>query len=151
MSKLKRFSFTLQKLLDYKEQVLEAEGIVLANMNAILARLIAEQNEMRRQRGERRELLQKISAAGITAMEMETHKNFLIALDFSLRQKGQQIALQQQAIHRQMEKVRQAKLEVSTMEKLRERKLEEYNYLAQKEEERLIEEFVTTSKAMANS
>ncbi len=149
MRGLKRFSFSLQKLLDYKEQVLEAERIVLNDMNAVLAKLLEEQAEMRRQREERKKRLDHLCAAGISAMEMETHKNFLIALDFTLKQKGQQIALQRQAIHRQMEKVREAKLEISTIEKLKERKQEAYHYLAQKEEERLIEEFVTTSKAMA--
>ncbi|HHY53623.1 MAG TPA: hypothetical protein GX499_10355 [Clostridiales bacterium] len=130
--------------------MLEAERVVLSDMNAILAKLMEEQSEMRRQREERKKLLDRLCAAGITALEMETHKNFLLALDFSLKQKAQQIALQRQAIYRQMEKVRDVKLEISTIEKLRERKQEEYDYLAHKEEEQLIEEYVTTSKAMAN-
>ena len=145
---MKQFSFSLQKLLGYKEQVLEAERIVLGDMNVVLAGLLTEREEMSRQRGTRQELLRQLCAAGISAMEMEAHKNFLTALDFTIRQKGQQIALQRQAIARQTEKVRQAKLELSTMEKLRERKQEEYNYLLQQEEERFIEEYVTTAKEL---
>jgi flagellar biosynthesis chaperone FliJ len=60
-----------------------------------------------------------------------------------------QIALQQEAVERQMEKVREAKLEISSIEKLRERKLEEYNYLDNKAQEQFIEEFVSTAKAMS--
>lgn len=147
---MKRFSFSLQKLLDYKEQMLETERIVLADMHAILAGLTAEREKMLGQREERRQLLQQLSAEGISAMEMETHKNYLTALDFTIQQKERQIALQRQAIARQMEKLREAKQEVSTIEKLKERKREEYDHLAQKEEERLIEEFVIASRAMAN-
>lgn len=144
---MKKFSFSLQRLLGYKEQLLDAERAVLADMNAVLNRLIAERDDMQRQQAERCELLRQKALEGMSAIEMETHKNYLTALDFSIRQKKQQIEMQRAAIDRQTDKVREVKLEISSMEKLRERKLEEYNYTAAKEEELFIEEFVSYAKA----
>lgn len=147
---MKKFSFSLQKLLDYREQMLEAERTILADMNAILNGLIQEREELQQQQTDRSAQLRELTAGGISAMEMETHKNYLTMLDFTIRQKRQQIELQRRAIDQQTDKVREAKIEISTMEKLRERKLEEYNYGVQKAEEQMIEEFVSNARAVAN-
>lgn len=145
---MKKFSFSLQKLLDYKEQLFDAERRALADMRAALARMEQEREDMSAERATRTADFCQKAARGIPAVEVETHKNYLTMLDFSIRQKNQQIELQNQAIDKQADKVREAKLEISTIEKLRERKLEEYNYAASKEEELFIEEFVTNTKAV---
>jgi hypothetical protein len=41
-------------------------------------------------------------------------------------------------------------MEIQTIEKLKENKLDEYNYLDRKEQELFIEEFVSNTKATAN-
>jgi len=144
---MKKFSFSLQKLLHYKEQVLDVERTVLADMNAVLNALTAERDKMTCERGERVRWLRKKTASGIAAIEMESHKNFLTSLDFAIKNKEQQIKLQRAAVEKQQDKVREVKVEISTMEKLRERKLEEYNYKAQKADELFIEEFVSYGKS----
>ena len=148
---MKKFSFSLQKLLSYKEQILDTERTTLANMNAVLAGFMAELEEMQAQREERTAEFREKSKIGMPAIEMESHKNFLTSLDFLIKQKKLQIRLQKAAVDKQQTRVREVKIEISTMEKLRERKLEEYNYKHQKAEELFIEEFVSYGRTAATA
>lgn len=146
---MKRFQFSLAKLLRYKEQLLDVERGVLAEMNARLNALNGElmelQNELKRSGDE----LNRKYTEGITAPEIARHKTYLDALMEAIRQKEWEIRLQQQAVDRQTDKLREAKLEISTLEKLRERKLEEYTYLENKQNELFIEEFVGNQRAVS--
>lgn len=142
---MKKFAFSLQKLLDYKEQMFDIEMTVLADMRAVLTRLEQELAEMKDDQNSRAAQLRQKMMRGIPAIEMETHKNYLTMLDFSIKQKAQQIEMQKVVIDKQADKVREAKIEISTMEKLKERKLEEYNHAAGKAEEIFIEEFVANA------
>jgi len=148
---MKKFNFSLQKLLDYKEQLFDVERTILGDMHAALNGMLEERDEMRRQHTGRSAELREKMIAGISAIEMETHKNFLTMLDFSIKQKEQQIELQRKAIDKQTDKVKEAKIELSTIEKLKERKLEDYNYEANKAEQAFIEEFVSNKKATSQS
>lgn len=145
---MKKFQFSLQRLLNFKEQAFEIEMTVLAEMNAVLASL---QNELIVIGEERKARIlsynQKVMG-GIAPMEISLHKVYLKALEESIEQKKIQIAMQKKAVEKQTEKVREAKIEISTIEKLKEKKLEEYNYLANKAQELFIEEFVSTKRAM---
>jgi len=146
---MKKFSFSLEKLLRYREQLFQAEQIVLRDMRAALAQMEAALEAMRLDRKRRtqeyREKLEQI----MIASEMELHQAYMRILDENIIQKHRQIQLQQMAIDKQIDKVREAKVEISTIEKLKEKKLDEYNYLAGKENELFIEEFISTQKAMS--
>jgi flagellar FliJ protein len=85
---------------------------------------------------------------GITIPEMDIHQKYMKLLDGYIDQKLAQIRFQQVVIDKQVERVREAKIEISTIEKLREKKLEEYNHIALKKAEEFIEEYVTTQTAM---
>lgn len=145
----KKFAFSLQKLLNFKEQLFDVERNILSEMNAILRAMHDELAALYREHKEKSEEFLECCAAGITTGEMAIHKNYLRAVEQAIRDKHKQIELQQEAVDRQTDKVREAKLEISTMEKLREKKLEEYNYLDNKAQEQFIEEYVTSAKAMA--
>ena len=148
---MKKFAFTLQRLLDYKEQVFEAERNILVEMNAVLARLYAELSAMREELAARVSAFNAKAAQGILPAEIQAHKYYLVVLNEGIRSKEAQIEMQQQAVDRQMDTVREAKLEISTMEKLRDKKLEEYQYLVTKADEQFIEEFVSNQRAVSAS
>ena len=145
---MKKFQFSLQKLLDYKGQVFDAERGVLAGMHARLNELHEELEQMRAELRRSGDELTRKYAEGITSLEITRHKTYLSAIGDDIVLKQREIELQRQAIDRQTDKVREAKLEISTMEKLKEKKLEEYTYLENKLQEQFIEEYVSTQKAM---
>jgi flagellar FliJ protein len=144
---MKRFAFSLQRLLDYKEQLFDIERGILAEMNVVLnemrSHLADLQTELRRSSDELNEKYQ----TGITALEIGSHKVYLTSVGESIVEQQHHIEMQMEAIDRQADKVREAKIEISTIEKLKEKKLEEYNYQAQKEEELFIDEFVRYQSA----
>lgn len=145
----KKFGFSLQKLLSYKEQVFDIERSVLGDMQAVLQRLRSELADLQREHVLRAGEYSRMISEGTTPPEMERHKNYMMQVDLAIRQTEKQIELQQLAVEKQMDKVRECKIEISTMEKLREKKLEEYNYLESKAQELFIEEFVGNARASA--
>ncbi|MCL2033870.1 MAG: flagellar export protein FliJ [Oscillospiraceae bacterium] len=148
---MKKFIFTLQKLLDYKIQVLDAERATLAEMNAVLRSFEDTLASLRAERARRSSEYQKQIAAGITPVDMQMHRNYLRTLDDLIFQKEVQIDMQRKVIDKQMDKVRETNMDISTMEKLKETRLEEYNYLERKEQELFIEEFISNKKVMSDA
>lgn len=144
---MKKFKFSLQKLLNYKEQIFDIEQGVLAGMNARLHTLREELQSIRDTSRQSAAELNEMAAKGCTALELARHKNYLVILDEAIAEKEWEIMLQRQAIERQTEKVRDAKVEISTMEKLKEKKLEEYQYRENKAQELFIDEFVNNKRA----
>jgi flagellar FliJ protein len=84
---------------------------------------------------------------GLTALEIGTHKAYLTSVGESIALQELRIMQQIEAIDKHTDVVREAKIEISTIEKLKEKKLEEYNYQVQKEEELFIDEFVRFQSA----
>ena len=144
---MKKFSFSLQRLLNYKEQLFENERNILAEMQAVLSQLEQELNDMKNEHLRRVAEYNEKIIEGLLPAEMQTHKYYLMVLDEGIRDKIEQIKLQQQAVDRQMDIVREAKLEISTIEKLKEKKLEEYIYTEAKADEQFINEFVTNQRS----
>ena len=144
---MKKFQFSLQKLLNYREQLLNIEMGTLNNMYARLRALQDELEAIENGLVAANEGFKRRTAEGILAMQMVSHNAYIESLHDDILTKNNQISLQQQAIDRQMDKVREAKIEISTMEKLKERKIEEYQYLEMKEQELFIEEFVSNKSA----
>ncbi len=147
---MKKFSFSLQRLLDYTKQILDVERATLGDMNAVMRGFQEELEATRADRVNRVAAYSERLAQGTTPLDMEMHRNFLRNLDDRIFNKEVQIDMQRKVVEKQTDRVRDVNIEISTMEKLREKKMEEYKYLETKEQELFIEEFVTSSKAIAN-
>ena len=146
---MKKFRFSLETVLDYKQQVLDAlqkeHGVIMAQVKEqeeYLAGLEADYRDMDAEFCQRK-------LEGITILDAMRYGQ-------SLRAMGRQI---QQAVYRLEELRRQeeakrlevvaAKQDTSSIEKLKEKKLDSYNKAVQKSEEAMIDEFVSTTRAMA--
>lgn len=148
---MKKFSFSLQRLLNYTEQLLDVERATLADMNAVLRGFINELEDMRRERVRISLEYAEKNAAGTTPNDMQMYRNYLRNLDEEIFNKEIQIEMQRRVVSKQEDKVREVNMEIKTMGSLREKKLEEYNYMDAKEQELFIEEFVSNAKATAGS
>lgn len=145
----KKFSFSLQRLLDFKVQLFDVERTILAEMNALLQQMNQELEDLYREHREKTQELREESARGMTSLQWMNHKNYLRLVEELIQEKLRQIELQVEAIERQTDKVREAKIEISSIEKLKEKKWEEYVYKENKAEEQFIEEFVSNTRAVA--
>ena len=145
---MKKFFFPLDKVLDYKEQVLDG-------LKAEHARILMKVRECERAIEELEQLHRDCTAEfrknklnGIKISEIHTYENYLEALGVKIRIKQDQLEKVKLREEAKRNEVVEAKKETSTLDKLKEKKREEYDKEVQKEEERFIEEFVTTKSAM---
>ena len=146
---MKKFNFTLQSLKRYNDQVLSGEKSVLGRLRAELAE---QQSLLDEKTAEYEQSIIKLNALvseGTTAMRLSLHNKYVSSLQQDIYRIKAQMAQKREEIEIQLEKVVEATKEVSKLEKLEEKQLEEYRYAAQKEEELRIEEFV--SNGVSNS
>lgn len=139
---MKKFAFALDKVLEFKRQY---ENSIRNEHAAIMheirlqeerfAELSAKDKEIRAQ-------MQREQEAGCQILRIHTFEGYLEYLKgemFRVTQRLKNLRFQEEQKRRELIA---AKTDTTSIDKLKERKLEEYNYLVQKEQEQLIEEFV---------
>ena len=135
---MKKFRFSLETVLDYKQQALDALQV---EHGAILAQVKAQEAEIQEMEAAYRHLngeFARRKLEGITIVDAMKYDQYLRAMEL----------LKQQAEEKRQEVV-EAKKETSSIEKLREKKLDGYNKALQKSEEAMIDELVSTKRVMA--
>ena len=142
---MKRFEFSLNKLKGYKEQVLDREKNDLAHLRRQQQQYIDEKTALERKlKASNKEFLEK-SAAGMTVLQVTTFKGYHQSLSAQIRELEASIEKMEERVQRQLTVVIEATKEVSSLEKLEDKQLEEYNFKVAKAEEQFIAEYVTNS------
>lgn len=143
---MKKFEFSLSKLQNYKEQILAAEKNTLGILRKELVDLENEFEEIGRVIELKNEELAYAMVRSVTPADFAMQKLYITAkqqerhsVKFAILEKEEEVA-------KQLEVVIEATKEVSTLDKLEEHQLEEYNYLQLKEDELFIEEFVNSQR-----
>ena len=140
---MKKFNFTLKKMREYKKQILEGEkGYLLtlySEYNTLEQRYDGLNEEMKKVCLEASEAMKSgISVRDIQVFEMKKA---------SIRREQAQLRIQMNVMESSIEKQRRVVVnmsqEVSGLDKLEEKQRAEYNYLVNKENEQLIEEFIS--------
>ncbi len=147
---MKKFKFSLDSVLSYKQQVLDAlqgeHAALLAQVRAQEEVLDAVWKEYRDCDDEYRQR----KAEGIPIGDALFYQNGLRVLEQDIQRETDKL----EALRRKEEKKRRevvdAKIDTSSIEKLKEHKLEDYHKAVQKAEEALIDEFVSSARARAS-
>ncbi len=146
---MKKFRFSLETVLDYKQEVLSA---LQTEHAAILARVHAQEDLLEELENYYSELDAEFTERkleGITILDAMQYEQYLRATERQIEEAVEILKqLQAEAEAKRLEVV-EAKKDTSSIEKLREKKLDSYNKAVQKSEELIIEEFVTTTRVMA--
>lgn len=144
---MKKFNFTLQSLKKYNDQMLDSEKSVLGRLRAELAEMQAELDAKNAEYELSIDKLNELVRGGTTAMRLSLHKKYVSSLQQDIyRIKGRMVQKRDE-VEQQLQRVIDATKEVSKLEKLEEKQLEEYRYAAQKEQEQIIEEFVSNGSS----
>ncbi len=146
---MKKFYFALDTVLRYKEQVLDGLKAEHARILAKVRDCERAIEELERRHQSCTEELRQNKMDGITVREIHTYENYLESLGLQIRQKKEYLEQLRKKEEAKRNEVVEAKKETSSIDKLKEKKLEAYNKEVQKEDEQFIEEYVATKRAMA--
>lgn len=140
---MKKFQFTLQKLMDFRQQELDRQKNTLSVLQAELQRIYEEKDELSRKVEEFSAELGEVCRSGAQAYEISVRKRYIVSLQQEIHARELSAAQKQEEINRQLGVVVEATKDVRTLEKLEEKQLEDYKAAAVKENEQFIEEFVS--------
>ena len=137
----------MQSLKKYNDQVLDSEKSVLGRLRAELAEMQAELDAKTTEYELSIDKLNELVRGGTTAMRLSLHKKYVSSLQQDIYRIKGRMAQKRDEVEQQLQRVIDATKEVSKLEKLEEKQLEEYRYAAQKEQEQIIEEFVSNGSS----
>ena len=145
---MKKFRFSLETVLDYKQQVLESLQIEHA---AIQAKGRAQEERLRGLEEQHWELDAEFSQRkleGIAILDAMKYEQYLRATERAIEEAEAVLEDLREQEEAKRSEVVEAKKETSSIEKLRERKLDGYNKALRKSEEAMIDELVSTKRVM---
>ena len=146
---MKKFSFSLETVLDYKNQALDAlrmeHGAIMAQVRA-QEKVIEDLEEEHRQSDA--DFTQR-KMEGINILDAMSYEAYLRSLERKLQEEYRKLERLRRREEEKRTQVVEARKETATIEKLKEHKLEDYRKAEQKDEEKRIEEFVSAARAIA--
>lgn len=142
---MKKFQFTLARLKDYREQILETEKNSLGMLRRELLELQTELDFLYNLIAEKNNELSNMLKTGTTPVEIAVRKRFIASKQQEVIEMQNSIVKKEAQVEEQLQVVLTATRDVSTLEKLEENQLEEYRAAEQKENELFIEEFISNA------
>ncbi len=140
---MKKFRFTLQKLMDFRQQELDRQKNTLSALQAELLRIYEERDMLSQQVVQFSEELEEVCRQGAQAFEISVRKRYIVTLQQEIHAREFSAERKQEEINKQLGVVVEATKDVRTLEKLEEKQLEDYKAAVTKENEQFIEEFVS--------
>lgn len=146
---MKKFQFSLDHVLDYKQQVLEG----LQNEHAILMQRVRSQEELVGELWQRywscnREL-REAEITGMTVAEAMRLESGLRFWEKEIEKNERLLEEYRRAAEDKRRQVVAARQDTASLEKLKDKKHQAYQLEVQKGEERFIEELVAAQRAMS--
>lgn len=140
---MKKFRFSLDTVLTYKQQVLDGlQGEYSAAMTEVRVQEGVLERAWATYRAYNAEFREK-SAAGLSAVDALLYESGLRAQELRIQKETETLKKLEEVAEKKREEMVEAKKGTSSLENLRGHKLDAYQKAAQKSEEAQIEEFVT--------
>lgn len=146
---MKKFQFSLEKVLSYKQQRQDAlrseHAEILAQVHAQEALVESLWKRYREYGAEYRERCE----CGLPMTEVLVYQSGLRAMEREIQGETKQLEQLRERAEAKRKEVVEAKQETAAIEKLKEKKVRDYQKALEKSEEAFIEEFVSTSRVRA--
>ena len=148
---MKKFKFTLGRMLDYKDQLLDEEKNKLALLRKKKQEIDDHIESLLRELDKISVTMRQEQERGITAFQLLSYESQRTNIRLQIEQLKKEQALAKLEVKRQVQVVVQATQEVSKLDKLQDKQLEEYRKMVMKAEELEIEEFVSSRRIVTQS
>lgn len=141
---MKKFQFGLDRVLDYRQRILEGRQ----NEYATATRRVQEQQARLDVVQERYQSLnnrfREEAAAGITIADAMSYENGLRVLEREIARETQTLQRLEQEAKEKRQRMLQAYMDATVLERLKEKQRDAYEKEVQKRDEQFIEELVST-------
>lgn len=144
---MKKFEFSLGRMLDYRQSLLEKEKNALMQLFAKRNSIEDEIDENEERGRETAEELRALTEKGTTITEIQRLNYRLEAIRRRAKRLLQDMREMELAIEEQREVVTEASQTVKSLELLRDNQREEYDYASRKEEEERVAELISSKIA----
>ena len=147
---MKKFKFSLDSVLSYKQQVLDS---LKGEHAAILAQVREQENVLEAVWQDYRDCNEEYrqrKSEGLSVADAMFYQNGLRVLEAEIERETAKLEELRSREEKKRQQVVDAKIDTSSIEKLKEKKLDLYNKEVAKSEEVLIDEFVSSARARAN-
>lgn len=143
---MKKFSFPLDKVLDYKMQI--EDSLRTEHAGAVRA-VIRKEEEIEDMQTTHRRFVDDMEAVkmhGCMIQELLIYEDYLDSSKKRIEEQKEMLKVLQHEEERKRNQVIEAKKERVSIDMLKDKKKREYDFLVQKEDERFIEEFVANNR-----
>ena len=145
---MKKFQFNLDTVLSYKQQVLDN----LQNEHSVLLQRVRRQEELMEELeadyAARHREFRQAEREGITIADARAYEMGLRAQERTIQAEQKRLEQFRAEAERKREQVVAARQETAALEKLKDKKMEDYRKMVQKGEEQFIDELVSTVRVM---
>nr|WP_312577373.1 flagellar export protein FliJ [Sedimentibacter sp.] len=145
---MKKFYFSLQKVLEIKEQILKNLKNELNNFNQQLNSIEYEIKNLLEKYSEINKEFNEKSSVSITVGEMSYYKMYMNSMLRHVERREEDKIILNKKIESKRREIINMNIEISSLEKLKEKELLRYNEELMKSEEIFIDEFVTNSRML---
>ncbi len=145
---MKKFKFSLQKVLEIKEQLLKNMKDELNYLNQQIKRIEGEITCLRNKYSETNKEFVEKSSVSMTIGEMSYYKIFMNNILKDITKKEEEKEIVNKKIEAKKLDIIEMNKEISSLEKLRDKELEKYNEGILKSEEIFIDEFVSNKTTL---
>lgn len=147
---MKKFIFSLESVLRYKKETLDMLKNEMAQLQMKIQGLEKEISRVKQEYSDLNRALVLEMKAGVEPRGIAVYKRYFAELDRRERKLESQKAAVQRAAAEKQEEIVHLKSNISGLEKLRESQQKDYEAQSRKEQELLIEEFVSRRKNPAD-
>jgi flagellar FliJ protein len=148
---MKKFNFPLTTVLNYKDQVLDN---LKSEHAQILVRVAGQEkkiSQMEEMRNSACIKLKKETETGIAINEMREYEAYIMNMEKIILAEQKTLAVLKEKEEQKRAQVVEARKEKASIEKLKEKKLMQYDKEVQRSEELFIEEFVSNIMSVRNN
>ncbi len=140
---MKKFVFSLEKVLRFHEQELDVKKQELAAIKVSLHELDLQIQQKKLELVQLNQEMSRAITVGLNARDLAVYKMYFRTAEHQIRQLEEQRADLQIKADEKQESVVQSNQEISGLEKLKDKQLNQYNDSTRKQQELEIEEFIS--------
>lgn len=147
---MKKFAFSLENVLRYKKESLDLLKNEMARLQEQIKKLEEEIYRLQKESSDLNRTLSIEMKAGIEPHNIAVYKRYFIELDRRIRMLESQRTAAQHAASLKQNEIVHMKSDISGLEKLKESQLKDYIAQGQKEQEQMVEEFISHQQSSSD-